>query len=164
MTQSSSTQPTAFATLTLILGALILLAGLIWASAVWFRINGMNSAAGTIVQLDEYTDDSATLSYLPVVEFKTQDGATVRSKTFIYQKLVILGLEFQVDSVMSAPNQYRVGDAMTVYYNPRNPQDIQLGDVWQLWATPASICGAGLLVLALLWVFQAMTRPRAVAA
>ena len=163
MTQPSSiarpqTEPTAWATLSILAGILLVVGGLLWALLVWVRISGMNSAPGTIVQLDEYADGSGTLVYLPVVDFKTADGKTVRTKSSIRQKLVVAGFAFEVDSVMGTPNQYHVNDTMLVYYDPKNSNDTQLGDAWQLWATPIAISGLGIVLALVTLVFKQLAQ------
>ena len=163
MTQTASAQiqpaqPTSWAMLGFVVGVFIMLSGLLWAGATWQRISRMTVASGVVVQLDEYADDHGIRMYLPVVEFKTANGQTVRTKTSIYQKINILGFDFELDSVMGAPNQYRVGDAMQVYYNPSNPQDMQLNDSWQLWSTPIGTSAVGFSVAVCGLVFWMMGR------
>ena len=156
--QTQSIQPTSWLTLAFVAGVVIVLSGALWAGAAWQRINHMSTASGMVVQLDEYTDDHNILMYLPVVEFKAADGKTIRTRTSIYQTLNILGFDVELDSVMGAPDQYHVGDVMPVYYDPANPEDVQLNDWWQLWSTPLGISAIGLIVVAGALVFRVTAR------
>jgi len=164
MAQASSTQtqeqikPTAWIKLSFIVGTVLLAGGLILLFATWQRIQTMNVAAGVIVALDEYRDQVNGLTYLPVVEFKTADAKTVRTKTSIRQKITILGIPWEVDSVMGSPEQYHVGDQMRVYYDPRNPELTHLDDGWQLWAVPFGVSGVGVLVVLMALVVSRMTK------
>ena len=166
MTQSSSIpqqqiQPTAWVTLSFIVGVVILVGGLLWSFAAWQRISAMSRAPGMIVQLDEFKDAVNGLTYLPVVEFKTADGKTVRTKTSTKQKIVILGIPLETDSARGLPNQYRVGDQMQVFYDPRNPDDTQLDDWWHLWAIPVGMSAVGIFIALMALVFRTMAQRKA---
>ena len=72
MAQTSSVpqqqiQPTAWVTLSLIAGVVILVGGLLWSFAAWQRISAMSRAPGVIVQLDEFKDAVNGLTYSTVV-------------------------------------------------------------------------------------------------
>lgn len=90
------------------------------------------TATGQVVALEyrrsrDTHDGSTSYLYYPVVEFALADGQQIR-------------FESQVGS--SWP-RFRVGQAVEVLYDPRNPQKAQINRFWELWLFPVVFGGLG---------------------
>ena len=70
-------------------------------------------------------------SYAPVVRFVARDGKKIEFKS----------------SVSSNPPSYRIGQKVTVFYDPENPQTAKINSFMSLWALPAVTGGVGTLFL-----------------
>jgi hypothetical protein len=68
------------------------------------QLNG-EQAQGQVIGLSEQCDDEGC-AYAPVVSFQTRDGRTVTYRS----------------SYASSPPAYDVGESVTVYFDPENPE------------------------------------------
>ena len=83
-------------------------------------------AEGTVIQLVQ-SSSSGSSTYMPVVEFKTQDG-----------KLV----EF-TSSVGSNPPSYTQGEIVEVYYQESSLEDTKINGFFSLWLGTTIVGGIG---------------------
>lgn len=90
-------------------GCMGLVAGVVGYDTYKLRATGERTT-GEVVEMNGGT---------PVVEFQTLDG----------------GLHRYTSTVSSDPPSYHVGEAVKVWYNPENPDDVLLGG-WESWLIP----------------------------
>jgi len=86
--------------------------------AMRLRSHGVR-ASGTIVALESYRKRSSIL-YLPVFEFQTAPGSTVRVTC----------------QQGSSPSPFREGDAISVLYLPNDPAGATIDTFAMLWLAP----------------------------
>ena len=95
--------------------------------------SGSTNAVGHVVRIrtEESADDT---SRIPIVEFKTDKGATV-----------------QIEGVPTRPSA-EVGQSVTVIYHPGNPSDGKIDNFVQRWLFPLVFAplGIGLLIAGLI--------------
>ncbi|MBP9762418.1 DUF3592 domain-containing protein [Patescibacteria group bacterium] len=72
--------------------------------------------------------------YKHFASFQAPDGATYQAKT----------------KVGSKPSPFRVGDPVTIYFNPKNPADARFGTFVDLWFGPLAI-GFFWFIFFILW-------------
>ncbi|MBO0884632.1 MAG: DUF3592 domain-containing protein, partial [Mycobacterium sp.] len=93
-------------------GMLFVLVGLIiWKG--WSGFRGAARAQGTIVAFDARdpgTVDTHGIVYMPTVDFVTADGTPVRATS----------------TIGTNPRPGRVGDTVTVLYDPGNPRKVRV--------------------------------------
>ncbi|MET3646717.1 hypothetical protein ABIC60_001329 [Phyllobacterium ifriqiyense] len=85
--------------------------------------------------------------YKPVVEFQTVEGATVEFTSW-------LG---------TSPPRFSVGESVSVYYDPRNPQSAIINDWLSLWGGSAILGGLTMIfaVIAYMMYFRvSFAKPR----
>ncbi|GAB4581641.1 MAG: hypothetical protein Fur0022_43900 [Anaerolineales bacterium] len=99
------------------------------------------STIGTVIRLDESSDDSGT-AYSPVFQYQ------VNGQTY----------EFESQNATNPPT-HRVGDQDTIYYDPTNPEKAQVDSFFDMWLAPSLlICvGSGGVIATnigvLVWIF-----------
>ncbi|MFI9307364.1 DUF3592 domain-containing protein [Streptomyces triculaminicus] len=119
-------------------GALCLVAGLIFAGVSVSFLTDAQRARGTVVALDWREDhdggsrtahgDDAPAAY-PVVEFTSADGTPRKFR----------------DSAGSNPPSYKVGEQVEVLYRPDAPEDARIKGFLSLWLAPLILGGIGLV-------------------
>ncbi|MFH8789208.1 DUF3592 domain-containing protein [Streptomyces roseoverticillatus] len=119
-------------------GALCLVAGLIFAGMSVSFLTDAQRARGTVVALDWREDhgggsrtahaDDAPAAY-PVVEFTSADGTLRKFR----------------DSAGSNPPSYEVGEQVEVLYRPGSPEDARIKGFLSLWLMPLIFGGIGLV-------------------
>ena len=93
------------------------------------------TTTGTVVRLEESdTGDGACCVYSPVIEFTTADKQT---------------FSFEGDNA-SDPPAYKVGEEVSVIYDPKNPQTAQINKWTERWLFPIIIIPAMLLTALIL--------------
>lgn len=83
---------------------------------------------GTVIRNVEVDSDDGT-SYKPVIEYEV-DGAT-----YTYESIN-----------SSSPPAYRVGQEVSLRYNPDDPEDARINNLFELWLMPAILGPAALLL------------------
>ncbi|AOW15721.1 hypothetical protein LPB72_06495 [Hydrogenophaga crassostreae] len=81
-------------------------------------------APGVVTELVVSTKKVSSTTYKPLVRFETPSGAVI---------------DF-TSSVASAPAAYRVGEPVTVFFDPANPSEARVNGFFELWGI-ASIAG-----------------------
>ncbi|KJY41556.1 hypothetical protein VR41_12085 [Streptomyces sp. NRRL B-1568] len=119
-------------------GALCLVAGLIFTGISVSFLTDAKRAPGTVVALDWREDpdggsrtghaDDAPAAY-PVIEFTSADGTPRRFR----------------DSAGSNPPSYKVGEQVEVLYRPNSPEDARIKGFLSLWLLPLIFGGIGLV-------------------
>lgn len=100
-------------------GGLLLAIALAWTGWVlYFRASSQN-VMGTVAQevLTPLSDGNA---YCPVIRYTTRTGRTLE----------------HYSNVCSWPAAYEVGDQVRVYYDPLDPQRVQVNDLFGTWFVP----------------------------
>jgi hypothetical protein len=109
------------------LGCAALLGALGTMLYTWHFTSVAQRASGTVVEMREQTDkDSGSTSYAPTFHFQDASGSphTVSSSFF------------------SSPQEFHVGDVVTVLYRRDDPQSARIDSYWQVWGLP-SLLGIG---------------------
>jgi hypothetical protein len=97
-------------------------------------IRRAEQAEGKVIDLERSRSSSSSSStYRPVVEFTTATGKRI---------------EF-TSSVGSSPPSHRVGEPVTVLYNPADPQSARIKSFFQLWFGFLIVCFMGLVFAAI---------------
>jgi hypothetical protein len=107
-------------TIFLAVGLLLLAAGafVLWDS--WNWLDNSVEAQGSVIEMVRIRDrDSGSVSYAPLVNFRTADGRTV---------------EFQ-SAVSSNPPAYTVGETVRVLYDPDRPASAAVAGMFSIWGT-----------------------------
>ncbi len=106
-------------------------------------LNRAVQVTGTVTDLSistSYQDQQYWTDYCPVVDFRTQDGRQV---------------EFTSD-VCQDPPEYKVGQKVSLYYDTRDPKNVQFNNFIEKYSAPvsAAVAGAVVLLIALIifWV------------
>ncbi|MHB1078358.1 MAG: DUF3592 domain-containing protein [Prosthecobacter sp.] len=121
-----------------VFGALVASAGLIWTvSTAWFLFSS-EKTTGVIVDVvgilstrspSESPQAKQVISYYPVVEFRDSKGAVQQSKS----------------SRAARSDHLKRGDAVEVYYDPKDPAQAFIRDRWMLWFAPGVVLGGGVV-------------------
>jgi hypothetical protein len=115
------------------IGLLLLLAAAwsVWSTRAW--IARAVEVQGAVIEMVRVRD-SEDKGYLftPVVRFQTADGRTI---------------EFQ-SGLRTNPPAYRAGQAVSVLYDPEEPQSAAIRGVLSLWLTPIIVGFIGTIFLA----------------
>lgn len=94
-------------------------------------IKNSSSTIGTVTELRLHTSSSSSSSksstYYPIVKFKTQKGESAELES----------------NVGSYPPSFRVGETVSVLYNPNNPAEAEINSFGQLWFTAIFLLGMG---------------------
>jgi hypothetical protein len=114
-------------TLITVTGSIVVVAGLAALAAGLFFSPRTARATGVVVAVIEHNAYSPEQSYKPVVQFDA-GGRTVR---------------FESHSGSSQPGDVRVGDRLTVVYDPGNPADARLDTPWQRWGMWLAVAALG---------------------
>jgi len=143
----SSSNPVLFIIFALV--GLGLLAGALFSyQSTAQNISTRSLAIGHVVGFEVHSDSEGD-SYVPVVEFASADGQTVRTTSFAGQNVIVSG-------------DYSFGQTVEVYYNPDNPGDMFINDFLHTWFVAALLGGLGLLFLVIdvvvFFFTRAMTR------
>ena len=117
--------------LTVVVGFICGVIAPIAALKTWFFIESAHSVEGAVVALVRRERDGKS-KYAPRVQF------TVPSSGRTY--------EF-VSSMASRPPAYRPGEAVTVLYDPGDPGDARIGDIFSLWGPSVLFGFLGILFL-----------------
>jgi hypothetical protein len=117
------------------MGLTALIGGLAWgAKRIFLYKNGV-AATGVVVETYQSSstdsDGHSSVSYYPVVEFRTSDGRTCRFK----------------GSTGSSSPDFEDGAVVKLRYNPSDPNEAQLTNFSQFWLGPVAITAAGLIAL-----------------
>ncbi len=96
---------------------------------------------GKVIEMREYSNSDHT-AYVPVVEFTTLDGL---KKTF-------------VSSNASQPPEYKVGDLVTIIYDPKNQNLVQIKNFDLILQALFVIIGAIITVLGLVDFLHVLRR------
>ncbi len=113
---------------------LILLVG-VW---LYLRTRGFISTAGqATARVVALQMDEAGEVYYPIFEFTTADGKMLRIK----------------GSTGSNPPRHKVGDVVSLLYDPRRPEDARERKFLDLWALPSMAIGLGGLCTTILVLF-----------
>lgn len=111
-------------------GVVLLLAGFFLFESTRRFIAGADEAQGTVISLERSRSSSGSGStYRPVVEFTASTGSRI---------------EF-TGGVASNPPSHRVGESVTVLYNPADPQSARIKSFVQLWFGSLLVLALGLL-------------------
>lgn len=96
-------------------------------------INSSAKATGQVIAHASGRSSDGTLTYAPVISFRTPDGQVV---------------EFKSQASSSSPSP-AVGEAVEVLYNPRQPQEAEINTFSSLWILPIilSALGAGFFII-----------------
>jgi hypothetical protein len=125
----------------LIIGSGVLFFGLQLRTWTQNEIAAMLPAEGRVVDIVSRTTAAYDASFYPVVEFRTADGEVIRFES----------------STGGDPPEYRVGDAVRVYYDPQAPQSAMI-DSWKRWVPPLALIGVGgvAALIGVIGVFNAL--------
>jgi hypothetical protein len=125
----------------LIIGSGVLFFGLQLRTWTQNEIAAMLPAEGRVVDVVSRTTAAYDASFYPVVEFRTADGEVIRFES----------------GTGGDPPEYRVGDAVRVYYDPQAPQSAMI-DSWKRWAPPLALIGVGgvAALIGVIGVFNAL--------
>lgn len=125
----------------LVIGLGILFLGWQWRTFTQNQIATMLTSEGRVVDVVSRTTASYDASFYPVVEFRTADGEVIRFES----------------GTGGDPPEYRVGDAVGVYYDPHAPRSAMI-DSWRLWAPPLALIGVGgvAALIGVIGVFNAL--------
>jgi hypothetical protein len=144
----NAVEKVAGATNRLYIGCIIILANLFFAAfCLWGVYAGYTSwqlqtngetITGTVVEMEEQSDgQGGCCTYVPMIEF-TASGQTY---------------SFQGDTA-SDPPQYKVGEEVSILYDPANPNTAQLNKWTERWLFPIIIIPAMLLAALLVNFFM----------
>jgi hypothetical protein len=97
---------------------LLAIAGLLFFNTESFEANG-TLTQGTVIEMLSSRSNKGGYTYAPVVKFMANDNKEHICRSNIY----------------SSPASYSVGDKADVYYNPKNPDDAELGGASAFLAT-----------------------------
>jgi hypothetical protein len=86
------------------------------------------STTGVIVGLDVINEETHSV----VVRFMTRNGESKETKVL-------------------TSGEYRVGEQVTIFYDPMNPLEVKLQSVPELWLLPLGFMAVGVLLLLSLW-------------
>ncbi len=125
----------------LIIGSGVLFFGLQLRTWTQNEIAAMLPAEGRVVDVVSRTTASYDASFYPVVEFRAADGEVIRFES----------------GTGGDPPEYRVGDAVRVYYDPQAPQSAVI-DSWKRRALPLALIGVGgvAALIGIIGVFNAL--------
>lgn len=110
-------------------------------------LQGKEQATATVinVQVIEGGPDSSE-EYFPTVQFTTAEGNSITSTPREARESTAFGGLVTVNNSDDGyETEYEVGDEVTVYYNPANPQEVVLDDFNMLWVAPIVVGGLGLI-------------------
>ncbi|HTL51092.1 MAG TPA: DUF3592 domain-containing protein, partial [Planctomycetota bacterium] len=127
-----------------LIGALSLLGGSYWFWHTRAFLQSAVTAPGVVVEMVA-SHGSKSTTYAPVYTFTDAQGGShkIRSHT------------------SSSPPSYEVGEAVTVYYDPNNPEDTLLDGWFDLWGGATILGGLGAVFFAVgLLVFVAGSKAR----
>jgi hypothetical protein len=113
---------------------LMLIAG-IFAFVEWNFLNQAETVNGTVTTFD-VSDSDDSVTYCPVISFSTKKGQQV---------------EYHAN-VCASPRAFDVGQTVKVIYDPKDPKNVQMANVWLEYLTPLILTAVGLpLLLVGLW-------------
>jgi hypothetical protein len=133
-----------FVKLFLVVGIAALCGGVAWGFHTRAFLARAQSAPGAVVSLETYEDGDHTTMYKPVVQFTTSAG---RETTFTGNG--------------SHPPAYDPGEAVTVLYDPADPDDARIKDFWSLWGGPTCLSLLGIIFAVIALGLRAATRSGA---
>lgn len=106
------------------IGFCLLLAGGIWYVSNYVFIHNSASAEAVVI-----ANIPKSKGVSPMVQFTTENNEVITYTSLSTQQ----------------PPQYAVGDTVTVYYKPADPQDAQLEGFLNLWFGPIMLGAAGVI-------------------
>lgn len=89
-------------------------------------------AEGTVVYMNAYSDSDG-VTYSPDVKFTTRYGEVIRF----------------TDDLSTNPADFKVGDTVTVIYDPMHPQNVRIKTFVRLWLFPGIFVLVGLIPIGL---------------
>jgi len=89
-------------------------------------------AEGTVVYINAYSDSDG-VTYSPDVKFTTRYGEVIRF----------------TDDLSTNPADFKVGDTVTVIYDPMHPQNVRIKTFVRLWLFPGIFVLVGLIPIGL---------------
>ncbi len=92
----------------------------------WTLVQSGGTVTGTVVDIDESTDDDGT-SYAPVVEY------------------TVAGERYRMTGTYTNPSPYDLGDKVNLRYDRADPAIARLDSFTDLWLLPAIFIPLGLL-------------------
>ncbi|MGH6859964.1 MAG: DUF3592 domain-containing protein [Phyllobacterium sp.] len=107
----------------------------LWVLHVRSFVNSARQGRGHVVRMVEEPTKSGRV-YKPVIEFQTAEGDRITFES----------------SSGSAPPAYRVGEDVTVFYDPSDPQSALPDDWFALWGGPAILGVLSLIFAALTYL------------
>jgi hypothetical protein len=86
------------------------------------------SVTGSVTDFSMSSSSDSGTSYCPVIEFTTKGGQDVRYYA----------------NVCSSPPAYDIGDQVKVIYDPQNPRQVQIENIWIEYLGALIVGGVGL--------------------
>ncbi|WP_298820880.1 DUF3592 domain-containing protein [Chloroflexus sp.] len=124
-----------FSFITIPVGVAMLIFGNWWHSQNQAFVDIAQPATGRVVELVAETrrnnEGRQATYYYPVIAFTAIDGTAMQVKS----------------STGSNPPSHRVGDTVSILYNPQNPAEMHENSFWSLWFPSYLILGFGGLFL-----------------
>jgi len=122
-------------------GIILALVGGWYLYSSWTYYSKGVEVQGTVVRLESHSSSDGGDSYSPVFSY-TVDGK-----------------QYEYESVNSSnPPSNKVGDVVTLLYNPDNPAKARQNSFWELWLLPLVLCPASIFMMALSIFIPLLTR------
>jgi hypothetical protein len=125
--ENSMKKPGLFSVIFGLVGTGLLVGAALLAISTRSFIATAKPASGTVIEMIAVRDNDGSVTYKPVVEFTTMDGAT---HSF-------------ASNTSSNPPSYRVGEGVEVLYAPDDPNDARIRGFGSLWLAPIILAGIG---------------------
>lgn len=120
----------------LIFTTILILFGIFFIGASTYIFNDIQtfiekslSTTGTVIRLSEEFDDDNDILFSPIVRFETIKGKIIEFKS----------------TTSSNPPSHRVGENVSVLYDPKNPYNAKINSFTSLWLAPILFLGLGII-------------------
>ncbi|HTL51090.1 MAG TPA: DUF3592 domain-containing protein [Planctomycetota bacterium] len=128
-----------------LVGAGLILAGLLWGWQTQAFLNRATAARGIITQVIAYEGKKHRTYYKPVIAFTDARG---------------IARGFTAQNGTTAP-RYAVGEEVSLYYDPQDPEEARLDEWYPLWGAPTGLGFIGIVILMIGVIFNRLLGKRA---